>query len=75
MRDFQHISQSVRPFEGHGRSPLAVGRVDANPLFGRDSMADIDWTCAKTAVDATTHKASAKTSEGDSNTESEVAGA
>jgi len=74
MRDFQHLSQSVRPFEGHVRSPLAVGRVDVNPLFGRDSMAGIDWTRAKTAVDAT-RKASAKTSEGDSNTENEVASA
>jgi hypothetical protein len=74
MRDFQHISEPVRPFEGHIQSPLAVGRVDVNPLFGRDSMAGIDWTCAKTADDVT-RKASARTSEGDSNTENEVASA
>jgi hypothetical protein len=63
MRDFQHISRPVR-------SPLSVGRVDATPLFGRDSMVGIHWTCAKTAVYAT-----AKTWEGDSNTENEVASA
>lgn len=74
MRNFQHISQPVRSFEDHLRSPIAVGRVDANPLFGRDSMAGIDWTCAKT-VDGVTRKASTKTMEGDSNTENEVASA
>jgi hypothetical protein len=66
MHGFQHNNQSFESFEGHVRSPLSVDRVDANPLFGRDSMIGIHWTCGKT---------SHKTVEGDSNTENEVASA
>jgi hypothetical protein len=58
--------QSFKSFEGHVRSPLSVDRVDTNPLFARDSMVGIHWTCGKT---------SRKTVEGDSNTENEVASA
>ena len=55
MQDLQHIE----PIEGIVRSPRSVGRVDANPLFGRVSMVGSHWTCVNTA-------------EGDSNTEDEV---
>jgi hypothetical protein len=73
MHGFQHSIQSVQSFdsfEGHVRSPLSVCRIDANPLFGRDSMVGIHWTCGKTSA-----KTSRKTAEGDSNTENEVASA
>ncbi len=53
MQDFQHV-------ERHVRAPLAVRRVDANALFGRDSIVGVQRTCVKTSV---------KTWEGDSNTE------
>ena len=66
MNDFQSRTQLVDPVRGHVRSPQAATRVDANPLFGRDSMVGIHWTCGDTA---------AKTWERDSNTESEVASA
>jgi hypothetical protein len=74
MNDFQHMNQPVVPARGHVRSPLSAGRVDANPLFGRDSMVGIHWTCGDTAA-GTADKTFAKTWEGDSNTESEVASA
>ena len=59
MHHIQHV-QHVQHLKSHVRAPLAVGRVDANPLFGRDSMVGVHWTCVKTA---------AKTWEGDSDTE------
>ena len=77
MHGFQHSIQPVQSFEsfesfkGHVRSPLSVGRVDVNPLFARDLMVGIHWTCGKT----TSVKTSRKTAEGDSNTENEVASA
>lgn len=70
MNDFQSTSQLVVPVRGHVRSPLSAGRVDANPLFRRDSMVGMHWTCGETAA-----KTFAKTWEGDSNTENEVASA
>jgi len=73
MHGFQHSTQPVKSFksfEGQFRSPLSVCRIDANPLFGRDSMVGIHWTCGKTSA-----KTSRKTAEGDSNTENEVASA
>jgi hypothetical protein len=70
MHGFQHNNQSFESFEGHVRSPLSVDRVDANPLFARDSMVGIHWTCGKTPA-----RTSRKTAEGDSNTENEVASA
>jgi len=70
MNDFQSRTQLVDPVRGHVRSPLAASRAYANPLFGRDSMVGIHWTCGDTA-----DKTFAKTWEGDSNTESEVASA
>jgi hypothetical protein len=73
MHGFQHSTQPVesfKSFEGQFRSPLSVGRIDANPLFGRDSMVGVHWTCGKPSV-----KTSRKTAEGDSNTENEVASA
>ena len=78
MNDFQSRTQLVDPARGRVRSPLAATRADANPLFGRDSMVGIHWTCGDTAVgtaDKTFAKTFAKTWEGDSNTESEVASA
>jgi hypothetical protein len=83
MNDFQHMNQPVVPARGYARSPLSAGRVDANPLFGRDSMVGIHWTCGETAVKTAFGKTSgktfaktfAKTWEGDSNTENEVASA
>lgn len=63
MHDFQHIEAIERIV----RSPFSVGRVESNPLFERVSMVGIHWTCANTAANTT-----AKTAEGDSNTEDEV---
>lgn len=70
MNDFQSRTQLVDPVRGFVGSPLAASRADANPLFGRDSMVGIHWTCGDTAANT-----EAKTWEGDSNTESEVASA
>jgi hypothetical protein len=75
MHDFEHIVQHVgqstgQSIKSHVRSPLAVGRVDTSPLFGRDSMVGIHWTCANTAAGTL-----ADTWEGDSNTEDEVTSA
>jgi len=75
----KHAERSVR-------SPFSIGRVDANPLLGCDSLlghesrVGIDWTCGIRTVNTTVNttvetsaRTSRKTSEGDSNTESEVA--
>jgi hypothetical protein len=79
MHDYPHIVQGVfqhvgQPGKRHVRSPLSVDPVDANPVFGRDSMVGIHWTCAKTFA-KTSRKTTCKTWEGDSNTEDEVASA
>ncbi len=78
MYDFQHISRDHGPDHRLDRSSLAASRVDANPVFGRDSKAANRWTCVRfMAADRsganTTVKTPVHKKEGDSNTEREVA--
>jgi len=78
MYDFRHSGHDIgQDSDQHVRPPHSASSVRANPLFGRDSMAGLCWTRAGitdiSGIAKTAGKTSSKTSEGDSNTENEVA--